>query len=53
MDTATNQPEAMAFYWRLGYRETGRESRPEWHLTLVYYTKNLQVCRDQALPFAG
>jgi ribosomal protein S18 acetylase RimI-like enzyme len=41
LDTATNQPEAMAFYQSLGYREIGRERRPEWHWTLVYYLKGL------------
>lgn len=41
LDTAANQPEAMAFYESLGYAEVGRESRPEWHWTLVYYIKRL------------
>lgn len=41
LDTATNQPEAMAFYASLGYIEVGREHRPEWHWTLVYYLKRL------------
>jgi GNAT superfamily N-acetyltransferase len=41
LDTATNQPEAMAFYQSLGYVETGRERRPEWRWTLVYFTKDL------------
>lgn len=41
LDTATNMPEAMAFYRALGYRETGRETRPEWTWTLVYHTKRL------------
>jgi ribosomal protein S18 acetylase RimI-like enzyme len=41
LDTATNQPEAMAFYESLGYIEIGRERRPEWHWTLVYYLKHL------------
>ncbi|WP_433293564.1 GNAT family N-acetyltransferase [Actinoplanes sp. CA-030573] len=41
LDTATNQPEAMAFYEALGYRETGREHRPGWTWTLVYYVKSL------------
>ncbi|GAA5199089.1 GNAT family N-acetyltransferase [Rugosimonospora acidiphila] len=40
LDTATNQPEAMAFYRGLGYREVGRERRPEWSWTLVYYVKD-------------
>jgi ribosomal protein S18 acetylase RimI-like enzyme len=31
LDTATNQPEAMAFYGSLGYQEIGRETRPGWH----------------------
>ncbi|WP_203917771.1 GNAT family N-acetyltransferase [Rugosimonospora africana] len=42
LDTATNQPEAMAFYESLGYREIGREHRPEWTWTLVYYAKTLE-----------
>jgi len=41
LDTATNQPEAMAFYQGLGYREVGRERRPGWTWTLVYYVKTL------------
>ena len=41
LDTATNQPEAMAFYQCLGYVEVGRETRPEWNWTLVYYLKPL------------
>ncbi|GAA2691611.1 GNAT family N-acetyltransferase [Actinoplanes palleronii] len=41
LDTATNQPAAMAFYQDLGYRETGRERQPGWTWTLVYYTKPL------------
>jgi ribosomal protein S18 acetylase RimI-like enzyme len=40
LDTATNQPEAVAFYQALGYREVGRESRSEWFWTLVYFTKD-------------
>ena len=41
LDTATNMPEAMAFYRALGYQEAGRETRPDWSWTLVYYTKQL------------
>ena len=41
LDTATNMPEAMAFYEGLGYADVGREARPEWQWTLVYYLKNL------------
>lgn len=41
LDTATNQPEAMAFYLSLGYREQGRETRARWDWTLVYYLKDL------------
>ena len=44
LDTATNQPEAVAFYRSLGYEETGRETRPEWTWTLVYLTKRLEPC---------
>lgn len=42
LNTATNQPEAIAFYLDLGYRETGRETRPEWSWTLVYFRKSLR-----------
>jgi ribosomal protein S18 acetylase RimI-like enzyme len=41
LDTATNQPDAMAFYRSIGYREIGRRTRPEWTWTLVYYVKDL------------
>lgn len=41
LDTATNQPEAMAFYEGLGYAETSREHQPSWAWTLVHYTKLL------------
>ncbi|MGW0230373.1 GNAT family N-acetyltransferase [Actinopolymorpha singaporensis] len=41
LDTATNMPEAMAFYEGVGYAEVGRESRSEWQWTLVYYLKKL------------
>lgn len=41
LDTAANMPEAMAFYQSLGYQESGRETRPDWSWTLVYYTKRL------------
>lgn len=41
LDTATNQPEAVAFYRSLGYHEAGRETRPEWSWTVIYYVKPL------------
>jgi N-acetylglutamate synthase-like GNAT family acetyltransferase len=41
LDTATNQPEAVAFYSDLGYSRVGEETRPEWGWTLVYFTKRL------------
>ena len=41
LDTATNQPEAMAFYRALGYREIGRQTRSDWSWTLVYFVKPL------------
>lgn len=41
LDTATNQPEAMAFYQGLGYSEVGREQQPNRTWTLVYYLKEL------------
>ena len=43
LDTATNQPEAVEFYRSLGYQEVGRESRPDWTWTLVYFTKQLSL----------
>lgn len=46
LDTATNQPEAVAFYLALGYQEVGRETRPGWTWTLVYFTKSLEVTRQ-------
>lgn len=42
LDTATNQPESMAFYEALGYRDIGQETRPEWRWTLVHYLKSLR-----------
>ena len=39
LNTATNQPEAVAFYRSLGYLETGRETRADWTWTLVYFRK--------------
>jgi ribosomal protein S18 acetylase RimI-like enzyme len=39
LDTATNQPEAIAFYWSLGYHEVRRETHAQW--TLVYFIKPL------------
>ncbi len=41
LDTATNQPAAMAFYEALGFHEIGREHQPAWTWTLVYYRKTL------------
>jgi ribosomal protein S18 acetylase RimI-like enzyme len=41
LDTATNQPAAMAFYRGLGYREVRREHQPGWTWTLVHYAKTL------------
>ncbi len=41
LDTSTHQPEAMAFYRSLGYQEVGRETRPDWDWTLVYFAKQL------------
>jgi ribosomal protein S18 acetylase RimI-like enzyme len=42
LDTATNQPEAIAFYQALGYQEIGREIRPGWSWTLVHFLKRLR-----------
>lgn len=41
LDTATNQPEAVAFYRGIGYEEVRQETRPEWSWTLVYFAKRL------------
>jgi ribosomal protein S18 acetylase RimI-like enzyme len=41
LDTATNQPEAVAFYRALGYAEDGTESDPSWNWTLQYFIKSL------------
>lgn len=41
LDTSTDQPEAMDFYRALGNQEVGRETRPSWHWTLVYFQKAL------------
>jgi ribosomal protein S18 acetylase RimI-like enzyme len=41
LDTATNQPEALAFYRALGYSEDGTESNPRWSWTLQYFSKPL------------
>lgn len=41
LNTATNQPEAVAFYRALGYTEAGTETRPGWSWTLQYFTKTL------------
>lgn len=41
LDTADNQPDALAFYRGLGYSEVGTETRPEWSWTLVYFEKDL------------
>ncbi|MEV0644683.1 GNAT family N-acetyltransferase [Phytomonospora sp. NPDC050363] len=39
LDTATNMPEAMAFYEGIGYVETHRRRFPKW--TLAYFSKSL------------
>jgi ribosomal protein S18 acetylase RimI-like enzyme len=41
LDTATNQPEAIAFYEALGFARAGEETRPGWTWTLAYFTKQL------------
>lgn len=41
LNTATNQPEAVAFYRSLGYIEVRTETRPEWRWTLVHFEKAL------------
>lgn len=39
--TATNQPEAMAFFRDLGYEQVGRERQTGWSWTLVHFAKAL------------
>ncbi|WP_328993945.1 GNAT family N-acetyltransferase [Kribbella sp. NBC_01245] len=41
LNTATNQPEAVAFYRALGYKGVRTETRPEWHWTLIHFEKPL------------
>lgn len=41
LDTATNQPEAMAFCQGAGYTLTGCASRPCWDRAPAYFLKNL------------
>jgi ribosomal protein S18 acetylase RimI-like enzyme len=41
LETAQNQPEAIAFYESIGYHQTGTESRPEWTWTLVWFARDL------------
>lgn len=41
LDTASNQPEALAFYRALNYQELGTEHHPDWAWTLVYFGKDL------------
>jgi ribosomal protein S18 acetylase RimI-like enzyme len=41
LDTATNQPDAVAFYGALGYMDAGTETKPSWAWTLQYFTKSL------------
>ena len=42
LETAQNQPEAIAFYESIGYEQTGTESRPEWTWTLVWFARELR-----------
>lgn len=39
LETTVEQPEAIAFYSGLGYRETGRRLVPDWEL--VFFSKSL------------
>jgi ribosomal protein S18 acetylase RimI-like enzyme len=41
LETAQNQPEAIAFYESIGYHQTGTESRPGWTWTLVWFAREL------------
>ncbi|WP_281257711.1 GNAT family N-acetyltransferase [Asanoa hainanensis] len=50
LDTATNQPEAMAFYRGLGCREIGRERRAGWAWTLAYFEKSVAQADQVEVP---
>ena len=39
LTTATNQPEAMAFFRSLAYEQAGRERQTGWSWTLVHFSK--------------
>lgn len=41
LGTATNQPEAVAFYEALGYERTHTETQPGWSWTLAFYRRHL------------
>jgi ribosomal protein S18 acetylase RimI-like enzyme len=41
VETADNQPEAIAFYVALGYRRTGTESHPDWAWTLLWFARDI------------
>jgi ribosomal protein S18 acetylase RimI-like enzyme len=41
LDTATNQPEAVAFYEALDYERTHTETQPGWTWTLAFYRRHL------------
>lgn len=48
LDTTVEQPEAIAFYESLGYRETGRERHPAWEL--LFFTKPVRATAHRATP---
>jgi ribosomal protein S18 acetylase RimI-like enzyme len=43
LETAQNQPEAIAFYESVGYCQTGTETHPEWTWTLVWFARELDL----------
>lgn len=53
LDTALNQPDAVAFYQGLGYQELGRRTEPDWSWTLVYFGKHLSKPGGATRPKAG
>ena len=52
LETAANQPEAIAFYRSIGYRQTHTESNPGWTWTLVWFAREIES-RSRVASGAG